>query len=336
MNDSLRNSSETLRKKCTDFLWKEWSELGVGGHAERTGRAIIDPEALLLFSTIFARFDARLFDEIVDWLKLNGSWINLIRLGRMQAEFRLGDGRVLGAIAEHLSQESAHLKWKALAKRPQSVGSGELLFPHLPQPGSPEYIFQCWGLIRGKMEPRRLTKPPRMNKPGTFLLQLRALFGRQARAEVLAWLLSHPAGHPAQIAKKTGYFRGSVQNVLNELELSGHVLASRSGREKVFQASRQTWRFLLTWDRDGTAEYPQWVPWAPLFSVVQRLDELLILGASANYSEDVWQIEFDRRMSPLFAQLIGEEPQINGFTEPAVLRSRTAFLEQLIGTLSAL
>jgi hypothetical protein len=306
MQNSLLNSSEDLRRSVVDLLWRQWSALGVAGHVVQGSNTAVDPEALVLFSTVFARHDARLFDEVADWLQQNGDWINLLRMARLQREHELGDVTVLGALAEHLTQSSSHAKWKALAKKPPQVDQPAPLFPHLPTPSRTDEIFFRWGWLRSPLEPRGLSKPPRPNQPGAFLLKLRALFGMQSRAEVLAWLLAHESGHPAQIARETGYFRGSVQNVLNELELSGHVFATRDGREKRFIAPREHWHFLLTWSPDGPAEFPQWVPWAVLFTLIRRFHDLATSPAFAGYSPDLQAIELNRALAPLITRLPSE------------------------------
>ncbi len=182
MANSLPSSSEDLRRSVVDLLWRQWSALGVAGHVAPGGNAAVDPEALLLVSTVFARHDARLFDEIADWLQQNGDWINLLRMARLQRELGLGDVTVLGALAEHLTQRSAHSKWKGFAKNPPQVDPPAPLFPHLPSPNRTDNIFRRWGWLRTPLESRGLSKPPRTNQPGAFLLQLRALFGMQSRA----------------------------------------------------------------------------------------------------------------------------------------------------------
>jgi hypothetical protein len=144
----------------------------------------------------------------------------------------------------------------------------------------------------------------------------------QSRAEVLAWLLAHESGHPAQIARETGYFRGSVQNVLNELEMSGHVYATRDGREKRFIAPREHWRFLLTWSPDGPAEFPQWVPWAVLFTLIRRFHDLIASAAFAGYSPDLQAIELNRILTPISTRLSSEGYRAQDFAE--LLSGRTA------------
>lgn len=326
MQNSLLNSSEELRRSIVDLLWRQWSALGVAGHAAERSNVAVDPEALLLFSSVFARHDARLFDEIADWLQQNGDWINLLRMARLQREHDLGNVTVLGALAEHLVRSSSHAKWKVFAKKPPQSEQLAPLFPHLLSPGRTDEIFSRWGWLRTPLESRGLSKPPRPNHPASFLLKLRALFGMQSRAEVLAWLLAHESGHPAQIARETGYFRGSVQNVLNELEVSGHVYATRDGREKRFIAPREHWRFLLTWAPNGAAEFPRWVPWAVLFTLIRRFHDVIASPAFASYSSDLQAIELNRELSPLITRLSSEGFQGQDFAEPIERRSAEQIL----------
>jgi hypothetical protein len=183
-----------------------------------------------------------------------------------------------------------------------------LLFPHLSAPFRSDEIFARWGWQRGPLEFRGLSKTPRTDSPATFLVKLRAFFGLQSRAEVMAWLLSHDSGHPAQIARETGYFRGSIQNVLNELELSGLVRSLRDGREKRFIASREQWRFLLPGPAAGAGEggdlqFPRWVPWAVVFTLVRRFHDLISTPAFAGYSADLQAIELKRSVVPLMNRL---------------------------------
>ena len=279
MNRSLHKFRESLHERLVEFLWRQWSALGVAGHASSDNPRMIDPEALLLFSTHIARHDSRLFDEILDWLRLNGSWINLQRLGTLHKDERLGDSAVLAAIADLLSMESANHKWKLLNRRLEArssaaAGTMQRLFPTIPVFKEADPVFLKHGLERGRVGFRGLSQAPRADQPATFLFKLRALFGMQARAEVMAWLLANECGHPAEIARQTGYFRGSIQNVLNDLSVSGHIGSIRIGREKYFSILRQEeWRFLLTWPTPNA--FPEWINWAPLFHTIQTFLDTL-------------------------------------------------------------
>jgi hypothetical protein len=306
MKISTTSFSLELREPLLALLWRQWSALGVAGHVAGGGRALVDPEALVLASTVFARHDVRLFDEMLDWLRSNGTWINVMRLAHLQREFELGDRTVLGAVAQYLAQDSSNLKWKSLAKAGEPAIEPRPLFPHLPVPGYADETFRHWGWLRAPIEHRGLSRPPRPNQPATFLLKLRALFGRQSRAEVLAWLLTHDSGHPAQIARQTGYFRGSVQNVLNELEVSGHVYSTRQGREKLFAIRHDQWRFLLTWDSSVAAAFPRWLPWPVLFGLIRGVHDLVDQPEFAGRSAHLQSMELNRVLSPLLARLATE------------------------------
>jgi len=295
MNSSLTNFRSQLLGRLLQFLWRQWSALGVAGHARTDDPWIVDPEALLLFSTTIARHDARLFDEILDWLHTNGSWINLQRLGTIQKEHGLGDLSILAAIAEHLAKGSAHQKWKMLVRREEDPNSDPAkplrrLFPDVPVLSDPDPVFLKRSWQRGPVDLRGMSQSPKPDQPATFLFKLRALFGRQARAEVIAWLLSNESGHPSEIARQTAYFPRTVQLVLNELSESGHVRAIRSGREKDFAINATEWRFLMTWKNDGG--FPLWIAWTPIFKAILTFLETLSIPAIDERSERFQGIQF--------------------------------------------
>lgn len=299
METSLTSFKTPFREALLAFLWRQWSALGVSGHARTDDPWLIDPEALLLFSTVAARHDARLFDELLDWLQLNADRINLQRLARLQKEHGLGDASVLAAMATQLTRDKAHPKWRTVVARatpPSPDAEPRPLFPHLPMIGSGDKTWLAWGWRRPPAELRGLSQAPRPDQPATFLFKLRALFGLQTRAEVMAWLVSHETGHPAEIARATGYFRGSIQAVLNELSACGHIFALRVGREKRFGLRHAEWRFLLTWSASG--DFPSWIPWDTVFGLLQRVSDVLEHPRLGTMSPSIQAIELDRAVSP--------------------------------------
>lgn len=340
MGTSLTNFKQPLRDSLLAFLWRQWSALGVSGHAPTADAWLIDPEALLLFSTTVARQDARLFDEILDWLNLNADALNLQRLARLQHDHRVGDDRILAAIASQLTHAKAHPKWRVVAKRAQPPASDDPvrpLFPHLPVVGRGDETWLVWGWQRPPVELRGLSQAPRPDQPATFLFKLRALFGLQARAEVIAWLLSHESGHPAEIARATGYFRGSIQSVLNELAASGHVFSLRTRREKRFGLRRDEWRFLCTWPAASNSttkeKFPDWLPWPVIFGLFRRVNDLLSNPDLARLSPAVQAIELDRAITPAIATLTPAglwSAPVSGQVGETSLAANTARLQALL------
>lgn len=332
MPTSPNNFKASFDEALLSFLWRQWSALGVaGGQTTTTDPWLVDPEALLLFSTVVARADARLFDEILDWLHLNADRLNLQRLTRLHKEHALGDAAVLAAIASQLTRDKAHPKWRPLTSLSSTAGTSvRPLFPHLPPPQQPDETWLARGWQRPPVTLRGLSSEPQPDRPATFLFKLRGLFGLQTRAEVIAWLLAHETGHPAEIARATGYFRGSIQSVLNDLVSSGQIYSRRHGREKIFGLLPADWRFLLTWP--GAAEFPRWLPWCAVFGVLQRVHRLLENPAWPTLSAAAQAIELDHAISPGASTLIaaglwpGTAPDK---TPSAHLDRLTALLAQL-------
>ena len=83
MNQSLKIFKAEYQNHLLNFLWRQWSSLGVAGQSRGDDVWIIDPEALLLFTFTLGRHEPRLFDEVLDWLQANGRFINILRLKRI-------------------------------------------------------------------------------------------------------------------------------------------------------------------------------------------------------------------------------------------------------------
>lgn len=287
------------RAATVDLLWCQWTTLGVSGHiAPASGDFLLDPEALLLASTTLARLDARLFDEVLDWLHDQADWMNLQRLARLRRDHALGDATVLAAIAARLARLPAHKKWLTVVQPPAAPAPAPVpLFPGLGHFGAQDPDFLAHGWQRGPVRYRGLANAPRMDNAGNLLLKLRALFGRQSRAEVMAWLLAHESGHPAEIARQTGHFRRSIQLTLNELERSGHIRARREAREKHFSLLHDDWRFLATWKTPPARAFPAWLPWAAVFRWLEQfhalLDDARLAAASPELQATAWRRRLD-------------------------------------------
>ncbi len=258
-----------------DFLWRQWSALGVAGQARPEDRWVLDPEALLLFTCTLGRHDPRLFDEVLDWLAINGRFLNVTRLKRMVRLEEFSGGQVLAAVAASLAKGTETLKWKQLAGRETgTVGPAvERLFfapegKPLPVLGEPEPDFLSRGFERGPVRRRGYSQPFPATLNAGLGLQLRALFGVTARCEILLYLLTHESAHPSVIARDAGYFPRAIQDTLVDMQQSGVVQLRPIGRTKHYWLHADQWLALL-----GRAAQPppQWVTWAPFFSALEQI-----------------------------------------------------------------
>ena len=204
----MSNPHAQLREALLDFLWDQWASLGAP--AQGVGSPVpfvIDPEALLLASMRFGETDARMADIVADWLPKNGAFLNLQRLKNLQSGTKLGTRENLATLG-NLMEAAGFRNWKTLSDSSAKSNAGD-------------------------GQSRSMSQSPDPSRPEAFLLKMRMLFGLSARPEIITWLLTHPSGHAAEIARDTGWFSKSVQAILSDFEASGMLMSHMDGRKKV-------------------------------------------------------------------------------------------------------
>ena len=269
MTPSFQQLESAFQDSLEGFLWDQWVSIGLAGVA-RYGFVpfVIDPEALLLATTQFARHDSRFMEEVLDWVEWRGQLLSVQRIKNFHSNPGIGSAPVLTEIAEIVSH-SRQKHWKTLL----SLEEMKPKTKELP--------------VYGKdIELRGMSVAPDPNDGESFLFRMRAIFGVNARAEVLTWLLTHDSGHPARIARETGWFSKSVQTILNDLESSGLVDAQRSDREKHFRLERGKWLHLLQ-----PQENLQWFTQPPFYLACSyMLQTLRTLGRADDSSAGLQSI----------------------------------------------
>ena len=274
MNDWLIKSKDQFQEQIFDFLWRQWSVLGVAGTVKPKDNRIIDPEALLLFSLSVCRYEPRLFDEIIDWLFQNGNFINVQRLQQIQRKYEFNSGPQVSAFAELLAKKSSYrLKWSGLSKKYYQKEKEPLFFDSkgnaLPYPAEEDANseFLSHGLQRGQINLRGYSQAFDLQSPACLLLRLRALLGINARAEILCLLASVKEIHPSEAARQTGYYQKTIQTTLTEMALSGVILTRSSKKEKFYRLKPGVLDGLLK----SNGESAQWFNWPPLLRAVEIL-----------------------------------------------------------------
>ena len=258
--------------RLLDLLWRQWSALGVPGQTTIEERRVVDPESLLLFSLTVGRYDARLFDEILDWLVVNGAFLNVQRLRNLMKRFGFESQAQLSSVSELLMKKSNDpLKWKRLAT-PRSPRNPEPLFflksgKPIPTPDEKAPEFSPYGLLRGPIKLRGHAQPfPTKGMP-SLLLRLRALLGVNARCELFCLLAAAEEIHPSDVARQTGYSPRTMQNTLAEMARSGVVQMRSGNRDKWYSLNSGVLDYLLKPEGSTTP----WINWAPLFRALEML-----------------------------------------------------------------
>ncbi len=271
METSLRRYRDGYLEMLLRFLWREWTALGVAGQENVALRHVVDPEALLLFTCSLGRYDQRLFDEVMDWLAKNGRFLNIQRMRNILRREALGDGEVLSAVADWLSQRDAPMKWKLLAKVESSRDKAQALFylpdgRALPQPSDADASFLKHGFIRSPVALRGYSRSFSPDAAHCLFLKMRALFGVNARCDVLTYLALNGTGHPREVARELYYSQKAIHDVMTDMACSGFVYSSRGARERTFRIAADAPPFLT--DRIDPSG---WVNWPILLSTAQTV-----------------------------------------------------------------
>jgi hypothetical protein len=138
-----------------------------------------------------------------------------------------------------------------------------------------EPVFRMHGLESGVFELRGMSRPPNPLLPPNLEISLRALIGVNVRVEVILFLAGSPAAaHASEIARATGYAPRTMQTVLREMLISGHLLTqepaihrevgARRGANRRYHVQPEDWAFLT-----AGKPLPQWTPWTALLTLAR-------------------------------------------------------------------
>ncbi len=228
----------------------------------------------------FCRFDPRLFDEILDWLLVNGKYIDIQRL-RSISKTKSPDAQRLAQAAAcyvSLNSKTYKRKWEALSKSGKFFGEEpEPLFltaegdPY-PRPKNISKIFSDYGFLRDEPVSRSLSRPVPVNIRGNIRFLMRSLFGTGSRAECILYLLTNKTGTPSEIAKAAGISVRAVQDALIDLSDSLLVIAVREGKRKIlYRVSKERWWKFLSGDEYADEKPPEYLNWLAVFSALEEV-----------------------------------------------------------------
>ncbi len=274
----VRNLRSAFLEAVLELLWRQWTTLGVFGRKGYSGPGPIDPEALIVATIWFGRYEPRLFDGTIEWWSVNGEWLSSTRIQKLQRDLPPLGRRVLAAVAETVLLQGKPAKWRRLTDATEEhEGSHpehrESLFllrdgMPLPQVGVPDPIFLRVGLLRPRFETRSISERVPLDRPGNLRIRLRAFFGVSSRAEIALYLLTHASCHPRLMARQTYYAFASTSNTLRQMTRSGLVSEHRSGREVEYQIDGPGWRRFF-----GLPRSVPWINWVPVFRALHEVWE---------------------------------------------------------------
>jgi hypothetical protein len=306
------------------LLWRQWTRLGVSGQvADGSRRYVLDPEALLLFSAWFCRYDQRLYDLIIDWLRKNGSFINIQRLKALAGKIHRHDRASLGFIIHQMSADGDR-RWQKLAEDllPKKVEAPLPMFLNLDRRQkdfwrTADAAALQYGFLRSPYQPTAKVSGFPADDCATLLLQLRGVFGLSARAETILALLNQDICKIQDIADISGFSWKSIQDVL--LELSATPVVATRGEGK-----RGRYYFLKSPDKISALFEVKDVifpDWRGVF------DGLAVIWETASNPrlEGLSEQTFTGELKRVFEEQIGETLLVAGIDELKFLNAETIY-----------
>jgi len=268
----MAGSTSSLPGALLERAWIQWVALGVDVGAERDD-AVVDPEALIALTAELGDVDARLRDVSTDWCVAYGRYVNGSRLKQVSREL----GTPPEAIGAYVATVAA---------------AGGPTWPMATRP-RPAYVS------RDKARLDSALAPPLLR------IRLRAAFGVNARADILAALLAAPqiGLSVADLGRTTRFTKPSVAFAVDALLLAGLLGVRSVGNERRLTLARAA--EVLPGLRPPIAQ-PDWVA---RFGVAL---EVLRFAGRAGMSPSVRAIEARRVVEGLRARILGEGlPQPN-------------------------
>ena len=222
-----------------DMLWRQWSLLGVPGQIApgKNSVTVLDPEALLLFSSRFARYDQRLYDLILDWMGVHSCQINIQRMKALHAKTDFKDTQSLGYISA-VAAETEPSRWKRPAEdySPSCDVPAIALFKNqddepesfIPKsdPVALRYGFERNVRLKSGKIPSCIPE-----STASLLFRMRSIMGISARAETILIMLTNQCCKIQEIVDQSGYTWKSIQDVLEELA-AGQFVSSINGTKR--------------------------------------------------------------------------------------------------------
>jgi hypothetical protein len=226
-----------------------------------------DPEALIVFTLEIARWEPRLFDELLDWMLTNEALLSIRRLRAMCIDDT--DRALVAAAIGWIARRRPRARLRA--EPPDSN-------PHTPQPlfhdggtvPETDPDFAAAGLLRPPLAPSGKSLAPDFVAPINLGFRLRAILGVGIRAEIVRIMLNSqaPGMSAYTLARASVYAKRNVHEALTSLTSARVVAASTINGEQRYTIDRAAWAALL---QTALAELPCHRNWPQLLGTLRTI-----------------------------------------------------------------
>jgi hypothetical protein len=327
---------DELVTKTSKIIYAQWASLGANVTVGPTRNAVVDPEALVVATCAFGRYDARIFDEGLDWLILNHRLLKPWRLKRIARLLSPEVQRTLGAVLDFVRREEGRDLFPGVIEESRQalgmVGEESLFFneARLFETASrtPDPVFAGWKLLRGEPRTRRHSEVPDTTNGANLMIRLRKYYGTGAKGDVVTYLLTAGAGSGRRIARRLFYNQGSVYPVLEDL-VDAAVVEKQGGRGSA-----------LYWIKDPRAiarslgieeEFPVFFVWGEAFRALYRVAEELRAQTDSSAGSFLEKERSRELIAKVVTELRDSGGPLAGLTMPDIgVENLPGALEQVI------
>lgn len=216
---SLKSCKKKYQEELLSIHWRQWTALGIFSTLEQEKRSAVDLEALFLSTIYMGIADKRLLTIAFEWILKNREWINLSRINRIARRYITIDQELKRSL---VSTEVLSLVQNLLKS---AVGSRKR-DPDLSLAMEAASTYESNAIYHNAVSLARRRKTavaPGLQQPCLIQLFLRGIFGINARAELLLFLLEREQGNSSSIAREIGFDQKIVYRLLEQWNLTGLV-----------------------------------------------------------------------------------------------------------------
>ena len=289
---SASNYRQNLHEAVNQLLWRQWVAMGVAGYSDgKEAPYVLDPEALVLFSSSFCRYDQRLYDLMASWMITYSRLLNPTRLKALCSLAKCQSSTSLAYLAALCAQEG-DIRWRNAARiSPEQQEKPNPLFINLPD-GSALYCREAdicarkYGLLRNPFIRQNKIRTQIPHSLSTLLLSLRGIVGVTARAEVILLLMESPCSIQ-QLSNRSGFVRSAVKVVLDELILSNFATAiGKGGRNMVYTLTDKD--LFSHFTKGHSVSFPRWLS---IYGTLEKLLQIVSMPGMEKVSDTTFQGE---------------------------------------------
>ncbi len=266
-NENSDKIAVRLRQTLLKVVWRQWRTLGVLiSDVHRDAQTAVDPEALLLTTTILLDEEPRLRDVLASWLTGRSTSLSIQRLRNMAKRFPPSATSLLPTLAAVALERGKDHRWR----------------PLLGPAGTPTDLGDRKKDLLGV----RTYRPS-----GAIIVQTRSGMGVGIKADVMAYLLcvsrsGQDWASISTIQEALGYTTAAIGRAVQEMSAANFISAPGSVDRhhrppKMYRAESPGWGQVL-----GLGSgMPTWASWDQHFRFAAKFLAWNVATASRNVTD---------------------------------------------------